>query len=294
MHRRHKWRLIIPFVFPQLCAFVLLTIYPNLRAFYDALTSWGGFTPTRTFIGLRNFEWLIGDRNFWNALRHNFTFALALPFIVLTISLLIAAYLTRQKGRLTSAYRIVIFFPSVIGGVALYFLFAFVLSPNIGLVNNVLRAVGLGALARPWLADATLVIPVLIVLTAWASAGFYIILFMSGIAGIPRELEDAARVDGAGEFAVFRYVTLPLLWDIVKIATVNLVNGSFNIFGMVFIMTQGGPNRASDVYATYLYQQAFEFAKFGYATAMGVFMFFLTFVLILFSWRAMRREAVQF
>jgi N-acetylglucosamine transport system permease protein len=272
----------------------VLTLYPNLRAFYDALTDWGGFSPTRTFVGLRNFERLIGDHNFWKALSHNAMFAASLPIIVLTVSLVIATYLSRRKGILTDVYRIVVFFPSVIGGVALFFLFTFVLSPNIGLLNGFLRAVGLDNLAHAWLAEPGLVLPTLIGLTSWSSAGFYIVLFMSGIAGIPAELEDAARVDGAGEFAVFRHITLPLLWDVVKIAAVNLINGAFQIFGMVFIMTQGGPNRASEVYATYLYEQAFRFAKFGYATAMGVFMFFLTFVVILFSWRMMQREQVQY
>jgi N-acetylglucosamine transport system permease protein len=277
-----------------LFAYLLLCVYPNLRAFYDSLTSWGGFTITRTFIGLRNFEKLVADEHFWNALKHNFMFAVSLPIIVLTVSLLVATYLSRQKGWFTKFSRIVVFFPNIIGGIALYFLFSLVLSPSMGLLNTMLRAIGLGALARPWLADTTTVIPVLIALSAWSGAGFYIILFMSGIAGIPEELEDAACVDGAGEFAVFRHITFPLLWDIIKIAIINLINGSFHIFAMVFIMTAGGPNRASEVYATYLYQQAFSFAKFGYATAMGVFMFFLTFVLVIISWRVMRREAVQF
>jgi N-acetylglucosamine transport system permease protein len=195
-----------------------------------------------------------------------------------------------------SAYKIVYFFPQLLSMAIIAVLWQFVYNPNTGLLNGVLRAVGLGELARSWLAEPNLALWAVMAVLIWSSAGFYLVLFSAAIEAIPADLYEAALIDGAGPWATFRNITLPLLRDTVQVAFVYLGIAALDGFAVVQIMTvgPGGPDGATEVIGLGLYRNAFTYGRFGYASAMGVTLFFLTLTLAVLALRGGRRERLEF
>jgi N-acetylglucosamine transport system permease protein len=174
-------------------------------------------------------------------------------------------------------------------------LWEFVYNPNTGLINSGLRAVGLGSFARSWLAEPSLALIAVMAVLIWSSVGFYVVLFSAAIEAIPRDLFEAATLDGAGGWTTFRRVTLPLVRESVQVAFVYLGIAALDGFAVVQVMTvgPGGPDGATEVIGLSLYRTAFGYAKFGYASAMGVALFFATLTLAVLALRAGRKERVE-
>jgi N-acetylglucosamine transport system permease protein len=292
----HKYRLIVPFLAPALLLYGLLVLWPYTQSFYVALTDWKGVSANRNFVGLDNFRRLIQDPQFWNALRHNGAMLIVLPLMTLSIALLFAALFT-QGGRGVagaSFYRVVFFFPQVMAVAIVAVLWNFVYHPTIGLANGFLKAVGLDALQRTWLGDAETALPAVVAVVVWQAVGFYMVLFMAGIQSIPISFYEAAVLDGANGWSMFWRITLPLVWGHVQVALIYLGIIALDFFTIVQVMTIGGPNRASDVVARYMYETAFSYAQFGYATAIGVSLLLMTLTLSLLTFAVTRREQVEF
>jgi N-acetylglucosamine transport system permease protein len=194
-----------------------------------------------------------------------------------------------------SAYQIVYFFPQLLSLVVVGVLWGFVYNPNTGLLNSGLRAAGLGSLARSWLAEPSLALIAVMAVLIWSSVGFYVVLFSAAIEAIPRDLYEAATLDGAGGWQVFRRVTLPLVRETVQVAFVYLGIAALDGFAVVQVMTvgPGGPDGATEVIGLSLYRTAFSYGKFGYASAMGVALFFATLTLAVFALRGGRKERLE-
>ncbi|MFI5835722.1 carbohydrate ABC transporter permease [Micromonospora sp. NPDC051300] len=186
------------------------------------------------------------------------------------------AHLGGRDGRRaiagSGAYQIVYFFPQLLSLVVIAVLWGFVYHPNNGLLNGALRSLGLDALTRSWLASPSLALIAVMVVLVWSSVGFYVVLFSAAIDGIPRELFEAPLLDGAGTWATFRTVTLPLVRESVQVAFVYLGIAALDAFAVVQVMTvgPGGPDGATEMIGLSLYRTAFQYGKFGYASAMGV------------------------
>jgi len=174
-------------------------------------------------------------------------------------------------------------------------LWGFVYNPNTGLLNSGLRAVGLGSLAHSWLAEPAFALAAVMAVLVWSSVGFYMVLFSAAIDSIPKELFEAALLDGADGWQTFRKVTLPLVRDTVQVAFVYLGITALDGFAVVQVMTvgPGGPDGATEVIGLSLYRNAFTYARFGYASAMGVALFFATLTLAVLALRAGRKERVE-
>jgi N-acetylglucosamine transport system permease protein len=174
-------------------------------------------------------------------------------------------------------------------------LWGFVYNPNTGLLNGGLRALGLGGLAHSWLASPSLALGAVMAVLVWSSVGFYVVLFSAAIDGIPRDLFEAALLDGAGGWVTFREVTLPLVRETVQVAFVYLGIAALDAFAVVQVMTvgPGGPDGATEVIGLSLYRNAFQYGKFGYASAMGVALFFATLTLAVLALRFGRRERLE-
>jgi N-acetylglucosamine transport system permease protein len=175
-------------------------------------------------------------------------------------------------------------------------LWGFVYNPNTGLLNSGLRAAGLGGLARSWLAEPHLALPAVMAVLVWSSVGFYVVLFSAAIDAIPKELFEAALIDGATGWHTFRRVTLPLVRESVQVAFVYLGIAALDAFAVVQVMTvgPGGPDGATEVIGLSLYRTAFTYGRFGYASAMGVALFFATLTLAVLALRGTRRERLEF
>lgn len=296
MHH-HKYRLIIPFVVPGLLMYSVFVLWPFAQSFYVALTDWSGMTPTKNFIGFDNFTRMRDDKNVINALKHNLQLLILLPLTILPIALLFAALTTQKVKELRGSgfYRFLFFAPEVMSAVVIGVLWSFVYHPTIGLLNSGLEKIGLEGLTRTWLGTPQTVLWAIAGVVIWSGVGFFMILFMAGIQSIPADFYEAATLDGAGRFRSFRDITFPLLRDQLQVAYVFIAIGALDMFALVQVMAEGGgPGRAADVIARYMYDTAFTQSRFGYATAMGVVLLALTLLVSLITIRLTTRERLEY
>ena len=272
--------------------FAVFVAFPFLRSFYLSLTEWSGFTSPR-FIGLRNFQSLADDPVFWKALRTTIVYTAVTTILQTTLPMLLAV-IVNIGWRGGVVFRTLLFIPVIVSFVVTALLWQLIYDPNFGTLNQVLRAVGLDALAHPWLADPTTVVPAIMLVSLWQSLGFYMLIFLAGLQGIDPNLYEAARIDGAGARQEFLRITVPMLRTVTAVVVLlNLING-FNTFDVIYVMTGGGPNRASEVLGTYLYKLAFgtesgATPSFGYATAISMVVFALCVVAAVVQLRMSRR-----
>lgn len=260
------------FILPNFLGFGLLTLIPVIALFYISLTNWNVF-GTANFIGLQNFVKLLGDGSFriafWNTIYYS---ALHIPLtLVLALGL---ALLLNQKFRGVAFFRTAAFFPYITSIVAIAMVWNLLFSPDFGPINEVLRFLGV---AEPpgWLTSTDWAMPAVVVVSTWRDMGYYMILFLAGLQTVPRELHEAARVDGANVVQRFWNVTLPALRPTTFFVLVMLTINSFKIFDLILVMTNGGPGQATLVLSQFIYRRGFQENQFGYASAAAVVLFFL-------------------
>ncbi|WP_335990838.1 carbohydrate ABC transporter permease [Glycomyces sp. MUSA5-2] len=299
--RHGRYRFLIGALAPPLLLYGVFVVSPYAQAFYLALTDWDGLSAEARIVGLANFADLWSDPLFLAALRNNGIMLLIVPTAVIALALFFAACLTlgggtkRRGVRGSGLYRIVYFFPQLLSVAILGVLFQFVYTPGDGLLNGLLGAVGLDSLERAWLADPATALAAVTAVMIWSAVGFYVVLFTAAMESVPTDVVEAAVLDGAGRFTVFRRITLPLVGDSVQTAFVYLGILALDGFALVQIMTvgPGGPDNATEVVGLTLYRAAFTYGEFGYASAMGVTLFFITLTLTALALRATRRERVE-
>jgi N-acetylglucosamine transport system permease protein len=278
MTPRARAAFITGFLLPATALYAVFVVVPVVQAFAFSLYRWRGISANRTFIGLENFRQLLNDPLVWLALRHNLLLFAGTSVVILALSLALAHAIghdTRAARFLRSVY----LFPQVISLVVVAILWMFILNPSFGILNAALKAVGLGHWAIAWLGEKPTALASIGAAHVWHALGFYIMLFSAALRTIPPDVMEAATLDGATGLVRLRYVTLPMLWAVLRIALVYMAIGAMNIFSLVFLMTQGGPDRATEVMLTYLYEQAFKNSDFGYATALAVVNFVLVMAL---------------
>jgi len=281
------------FLAPAVILYGVFFVLPMAQAFYFSLFRWRGLSQHKEFIGVQNFRELAGDPIFWMALKHNFTFLVAGILITLPLALFFA-YVISRKVRGASSYRAVFLFPNIISIVAVAVLWSFIYNMQFGLLNAFLKQVGLEQFTAGWLGEPRTALPAVITTGIWYQLGFYIVLFLAGIQSIPPSFYEAASIDGANQLQSFRHITIPLLWEILKLGIVYLVIQTMNVFGLVWVMTEGGPSNHTETMLTYLYRKAFAESLYGYGTALGVVVFILVLGIALTSIRAMKREVVEY
>jgi N-acetylglucosamine transport system permease protein len=305
VNKREKWKLIIPFVLPGVILFTVFTVYPSLSGLYVSFFRWTGLTRDMTFIGLNNYAtlWreLTDPADFYNIrlyLSHN---AFLFVFSLITIFLaLVVATIINSKPPGSKILRVTYFFPNVLSVAAVAVLWSMILNPSIGLVNNVLRTIGLGNLARPWLSLQydwplfRLGLYSVGLISIWGALGWYMILFLASIQNIPSELNEAAIIDGANKVRLFFSVTIPLIWETIRTVMMFAIIGALNQFALVYILFQQQPNKNSDMIMNYFYWVAFTKHDWGYASALVVGIFAVTMTATLVAYRFSAREAVQY
>ncbi|MEE6261783.1 carbohydrate ABC transporter permease [Plantactinospora sonchi] len=302
--RHGRYGFLAGAILPGLALYAVFVLSPYTQAFYLALTDWTGVSGEVSFVGLANFGRLLDDPLFLAALRNNGLMLLVVPLVTIGLGLLLAAGvnfggrggrpgLTAVRG--AELYKIAFFFPQLLSLPIIALLWQFIYHPNEGLLNGLLRGVGLDGLARTWLGEPRLALWAVMAVLIWSSVGFYLVLFSAAMESVPRDVLEAAVLDGAGRLATLRLVILPLLWENVQVAFVYLGVLALDGFAVVQIMTvgPGGPDGATEVIGLGLYRNAFTYGKFGYAAAMGVALFLLTLTLAVLALRVGRRERVE-
>ncbi len=261
--RRDLW-LGLAFVSPWLIGFVVFTVYPVLASLYFSFTDYNVVSAPR-WIGTRNYTDLIRDPLFGKTLYNTlYLAAIGIPFS-LGLSLVIAMLLN-NKVRLQGLFRTVYFLPSVVPAVAAALLWRWFLNPDYGPVNEFLWQLGING--PGWLADPAWSKPALILASLWGVGGSMVI-YLAGLQNVPVALYEAADLDGASRWQRFRFVTLPMLSPVILFNLIMGIITSFQAFTNIYIMTGGGPSNSTLVYALYLYQNAFQFFRMGYASAMA-------------------------
>lgn len=263
------------FILPAVILFLAFVAYPLISSLYFSLYRWAGYGIPQ-FIGFDNFVALSQDPDFQSAVVVTAVYTVATTVLQTIIPMLVAIlFMQRWKGG--AVLRTMIFIPSVVSLTITGLLWQLVLQPDGGLLDVLLKAVGLGELSRPWLADSTAVVPVLIMVSLWQSLGFFLVIYYAGLQGVDPELYEAARVDGASGWRLTWNITIPSLRAVTAlVVSLNLING-LKVFDLIYAMTSGGPGTASQSLGVYLYKLAFgsengASAAFGYADAIGVVM----------------------
>jgi len=261
------------FILPNFIGFGVLTLYPVLMLFYVSFTNWDAFGVAK-WIGIANYKQLINDVQFHTALLNTLYYcALVIPLTLLAS--LCLALLLNTKLRGVAFFRTAAFFPYITSIVAIAVVWNLLFSPTDGPIDEVLKAIGW---SNPpgWLLSQDWAMPAVAIISTWREMGYYMVLFLAGLQAVPRELLDAARVDGAGAWQRFIHVTLPALRPTTFFVIVILTINSLKIFDLILVMTQGGPGTSTLVLSQFIYQQGFVNYKFGYASAASVALFLLS------------------
>lgn len=304
--RHGKYPFILAFLLPPVGIYAIYMLSPYIQAIYISLTDWSGFTSTQTFIGFDNYVAMWHDDQLRTALRNNVILVLVVPVLTLLLGLFFASMLNvggRGRGgavtgvRGASVYKVVYFFPQVLSVAIIGIVFKYVFAPENagGILNRALGAVGLGGLQQLWLAEPNYLIWIVVLVMTWSFVGFYVVLFSAAMQSIPRDIYEAAVLDGSSRLTTFRKITVPLVWDTVQVGWVYMAIQAMDGFATVHIMLgiNGGVQGAGDVLGVAMYREAFAEADFGYAAAIGVLMLVLTMIVSVVFMRGLRRERVE-
>jgi len=287
--------LVIFFVAPAFIFTVVFIAYPALMSAYYSLYQWRGMSEARTFVGLENWQQLFSDPVILQCIWHNLALVAVAVLIGIPLAFAIALVLARAKVFGRSLYRTAYFFPVVLSVTVVGVLWSWVYNPQYGLLNEGLRAIGLGQLAKPWLGDSKLVMPAVLLVTVWRFTGFYIIVFMAALESIPRDIYDVATLDGTNLWQLGIHVLVPMLREVIIVTIAIAITASIKRFDLIYVMTMGGPVHDSELLATYMYKKAFLSFDMGYASTIAFFLFLLTLALVVIQLQSMRREeAVEF
>ncbi|OXS60312.1 sugar ABC transporter permease [Cohnella sp. CIP 111063] len=282
------------FILPNMLGLICLTFIPILFSAFLSFTEWnflGGFKALK-WIGLDNYFAMFEDPWFLKSLRNNFIYvAITVPLIMLFA--LPIALILNSKVYWKNLIRMMIFMPYVSSAVIVAVVWGLLYRPSEGLINSFLRDLGL---VNPpgWIASTTWALPAVIIIGVWGLIGYTMILYLAGLQGIPRDLYEAAEVDGANSMKKLLYITVPMLRPTTFFIMVTLIITTFQVFGTIFMLTQGGPAGSTSMLAYYIYITAFNFHKFGYSSAMSWFLFLMLFIVTFFQWRQQKKWANDF
>jgi len=270
---------------PAMVIFGLFNIFPILYSDYLSLLKWDGLSDTPIFVGSANYIALFQSDSFWNSIRVTLYYMGGVTLLGLGAGLLIALALN-QGVRWSGFYRTVYFTPVITSTVAAAVVWKYLFNPGSGYINEFLHSIGI--LAPNWLTSPVWAMPAVILVGMWKRLGFNMVIYLAGLQAVPPELYAAAKVDGAGAWARFWYITLPQLRPVTLLLVIMSVIDSFLVFDQIYIMTGGGPLETTNVIGFMLYQHAFRYFSVGSASAIGWVMFTIIFAITLLQWTISR------
>ncbi|MCZ8516113.1 sugar ABC transporter permease [Paenibacillus filicis] len=261
------------YLIPALLLYCIFFILPFVQTVIYSLYNWDGIN-TPVFLGLKNYWEMFHDKVFYASTGRVLKWAL-IQGIVQTIIALLLANLLKGKLKGSKFFRSVYFIPVVMSSAAICLMFTVMYDNDIGLLNALLRAIGLGGWARVWLGDAQVAFYAAIAVPIWQGIGLYMVILLSGLQSVSEEIYESAKMDGANAWQQLTRITIPMIWNIIQICIILTVSGTFKNFDYVYILTAGGPGSSTHVLATYMYDKAFVGLRYGYGTAVAVIIFLL-------------------
>ncbi|WP_244946853.1 carbohydrate ABC transporter permease [Halolactibacillus alkaliphilus] len=280
---------------PAIMLFALFMVVPTFEVFRMSLYNWGGLSGNKTFIGFNNFKVLWNDMRFIQSFQNSVLLIVLVAVLTIVVAIFFASVLTKEKVFATNFFRIVFYIPNILSVVIIAGIFSAVYNPRTGLLNSILGLLNLEQLQRQWLGNQDIVIYSLAGALVWQAIGYYMVMYMSGMASIPESYYEAASLEGAGKFKQFSAITLPLIWNNLRTTLTFYIISTINLsFLLVTAMTGGGPDGSTEVFLSYMYSQAYSNSTYGYGMAIGVVVFTFSFVLAAVVSRITKREVLEF
>ncbi|ROR30564.1 multiple sugar transport system permease protein [Mobilisporobacter senegalensis] len=267
LNKKRQKFIIISLIVPVLLL-IGFVVFPAIDLFRMSFTNWDGYSKNSQFIGISNYLSMFQNKDLWMSLKNNavyFIVHLCMIFVELAFAVLLTGKLRGAKF-----YKTMVFMPYIINGVAIAYAFSYFFSPINGAFDAILQSLHLEALSRNWLSDTKIINYVLSFVSVWRFSGYHVILFMAALQSIPQEIEEAARVDGANAWHLFKYVQIPAIMLMVDFVLFDNIRGALQVFDIPFVMTSGGPGYASSTFTLYTIKTAFAFSNFGLASTMAV------------------------
>jgi sn-glycerol 3-phosphate transport system permease protein len=259
------WLLLLP----ALSLLIAFTHWPTLKSFWRSVTWARSDAAPAKFVGLENYEILLEDPVFWRVIENNFWYAVGTVPTSIALAIIMALWVN-SKIRFTGMLRLAFFTPTILPMITVANIWLFFYSPNIGLFNQLLALVGIDG--PNWLGDPDLALSSLMIMTVWKEAGFFMIFYLAALQTLSPDLFDAAKVEGASSWRIFRRITFPLLMPTTLFVLINALLNAFKLVDHLFILTKGGPNNASNLLLYYIYETAFSFLDSYYAATLTVVM----------------------
>ena len=288
------------FLIPGIIAFLIIIIFPFLVNIGISFTAWRG-VGTPVWVGLKNYQELIGDSVFWLSFRNNLILLIAMTVIPVIFGLLLATflfdYIANNFGqKVSSFFRAGFYLPQILPSAVIGIVWAWILQPDWGVVNYVLKAIGFSSLTRNWLGDPSTALLAVMVVMVWFQIGYPVVIFMAALQRIEPELLEAASIDGASWLQKFYYITIHQIRPEILVVILTTTIYTLKIFGQVYVLTGGGPGSATSVPSYYAYKQFFETQQVGYGSAislaMAVIIILLTILFINIQSRQERAEGI--
>jgi len=285
--------LIFLFITPAIVIYALVIPYPIIKSIIYSFYKWD-IVGSLKFTGLRNFNRLFTqDYFFYTALNNTFIFTIGSIILQIPLAFILAFVLSKKK-RFNKFFRNAYFIPVVISAAAVGLLWKFIYHPNMGILNALLRTIGLDSLTENWLAEPGFALYAVIISVSWQWFGYHMVIFLTGLTSIPESIFESAEIDGAIGFKKIRYIVMPLLKPFLKISMVLIVTSSIKAFDNIYVLTGGGPAQASTVLALQMYERAFTQMKYGYGSAISVVLLVLNILLTLMLYKLFGKDEVEY
>lgn len=267
LNKKRKWFIALSLIVPMLLLTAFVVI-PAFDLFRMSFTNWDGYSKNSRFIGTDNYVSMLHNKDLWLSLKNNAVYFFV-HLLMIPLELMFAVLLN-SRLRAAKFYKTMVFLPYIINGVAISYAFSYFFSPINGAFDSILNLFHLGNLSRDWLSDNRIVNYVLSSVSVWRFSGYHVVLFMAALQSIPKDIEEAAMVDGARSWHLFKYIQIPAIMLMVDFVLFDNIRGALQVFDIPFVMTSGGPGYASSTFTLYTIKTAFSFSNFGLASTMAV------------------------
>jgi multiple sugar transport system permease protein len=286
MMQKSQRKLGYLFLAPNLIGFIVLTLIPVIWALVLSFHKWGGFGPME-FVGFKNYSRMFTNETFWISIKNNAIYS----FVTVPASIglgLFLAMLMNSKLKGIEFFRTVYFLPYITSMIAVSVVWSAFYHPSMGPINMFLKSIGVDSPPK-WLSSSDWALLSVMIMSVWKGVGYNMVILLAGLQGVPKVLFEAAEIDGASKFAKFRYVTLPMLSPTLFFTSIMGIISSFKVFDQIYMMTEGGPGRATNVLVYYIYRESFQNNRFGYASAVSYVLFAIILVITLIQYHGQRK-----